>query len=140
MPSMVNPSSGTARFSIFELQGAGFPRWPLYLVLKIFANFGPVISGILEKLSEGPQPNVFTWLTSMEPQEAWAALQEKPKMKGIGKKLASFVLREVAVFCKGWEDQIGLSGKFFQPIDRWVLRCCKAVWKHEKWPDEAPQQ
>jgi hypothetical protein len=92
------------------------------------------VKGILVKLKRAGEPNVVKWLTSMDPEEAWEALQEKPIFNGIGPKLASFVLRDIAVFCNGWQGRIANNGKFFQPVDRWVLRCSRSVWPQEPWP------
>jgi hypothetical protein len=97
---------------------------------------GPV-KGILSALRESDQSNVFRWLTRLpNPTTAWTTLQEKPNLNGIGRKLASFVLREVATFCGGWNCDIHQDNSWvFQPMDRWVLRCCRIVWPNG-WPDD----
>jgi hypothetical protein len=93
------------------------------------------VKELLDRLREASQANVFKWIMSCgEPENARQSLDD---LSGIGPKIASFVLREVAVFCRGWQGRIDQdNGWCFQPVDRWVLRWCKSIWLESGWPDE----
>jgi hypothetical protein len=94
------------------------------------------VKELLDALREGREPNLFKWLTrqNREPEDAHNALDE---LSGIGPKLASFVLREAAIFCGAWNGRINrANGWCFQPVDRWVLRWAKTIWPGSLWPDE----
>lgn len=64
-------------------------------------------------------------------KEAW---EELKKIQGVGDKIASFFLRDVAVV---FEKEIELNNieskerKYLQPIDIWVKRCCNYLYKLE---------
>ena len=96
---------------------------------------GPV-EGTLRLLRQHGKPNWVEFLRTMSPEQAWEKLDG---LGGVGPKLASFVLREFQAFFGVWAEPPRHSWHCFMPVDRWVLRVVKLLWKHEDWPGEPPE-
>lgn len=96
---------------------------------------GPVLESV-ELLRESGTAQWIEFLKGREPEEAWEALRG---LRGIGPKLASFVLREFQAFLSVWGSVERNAWYCFQPLDRWVLRAAHLLWKDLELPEKAPQ-
>ena len=96
-------------------------------------TFGPV-AGTLRLLSQSQIPTWSTLLATMTPVQAWQRLDG---LKGVGPKLASFMLREFQAFFSVWTEPPRNCWFCFMPVDRWVLRVAQWLWRGEDWSSES---
>lgn len=74
-------------------------------------------------------------LQGMPPVEAWTTLDH---LRGVGPKLASFMLREFQAFFRIWPEVPPAEWYCVFPLDRWVLRVARLLWPTANWPVEPP--
>ena len=97
-----------------------------------------VIRGVIELAKESGLmgSNPFTGLASLTPNNVYEAWRRVRMMKGIGDKLASFLIRDI-VSIMGCESSVPKDQRIFlQPIDGWVRTTCQLLWDFsERIPD-----
>jgi hypothetical protein len=87
-------------------------------------TFGPM-AGSIELLRGSGSPYWTDYFQGLQPHQSWLGLQE---LKGIGPKLASFIMRDFQMLYGCWDDPPADTWYCFQPLDRWVLRVSRMTW------------
>jgi len=90
--------------------------------------------GVLEGLISlaGQHGNLFNHIGKFLPGQIEQAFLELIQIKGIGEKIASFLLRDT-VWVHGVEGAIHFNNRLYlQPIDRWVKRVAQSLWSDLK--------
>ena len=89
-----------------------------------------VIKGIVKMAwcAEDYNYNVILYIRNKLINDPCEIYVELLRIKGIGKKIASFILRDVASICN-IENEIFDNWKFLlQPVDIWVARIARTLW------------
>jgi len=94
-----------------------------------------VVQGIVKLAQASNHFNPFEELCSKLPADTVAAFFLLRNIKGIGDKIAAFLLRDI-VSMTGLDDEIQRQDQILlQPVDRWVNGISAYIWNN---PDRAP--
>ncbi|MEM2080422.1 MAG: hypothetical protein QXI02_06890 [Candidatus Caldarchaeum sp.] len=88
-----------------------------------------VIEGIISLVQQSEDFNPFKHLSNMLPDKVLDAYTEIMKIKGIGKKIAAMLLRDMVTILGIDDKSLPLHNQvFLQPIDRWVKEISLVVF------------